>query len=53
MGLKVPIHVQVWLGSGFNESNLSVCRASRAGLWPIMYISPSLAEPDSYVYGHL
>jgi hypothetical protein len=31
VSLKVPIHVRVWLGSGSNESNSSVCRVSRAG----------------------
>jgi hypothetical protein len=30
--VKVPIHVRVWLGSGPNEPNSSVCGEPRAGL---------------------
>jgi hypothetical protein len=38
--LKVPIHVRVWLGSGPNEPNSSVCGAPRAGLGRVQLGSP-------------
>jgi hypothetical protein len=38
--LKVPIHVRVWLGSGPNEPDSSVCGAPRAGLDRVRLGSP-------------